>query len=192
MPIIRVALHPVLRPLTSHGDPRRLLTRTCAAVIAVLFAFQVPSFAGSAPSDPLLQKPAPLFVRRDLKRNQLDLAALHGKVILLTFWATWCAPCQLEMPYFVQWQSKYAPQGFQIVGVSMDDDAAPVRAIVARKHLNYPIIMGDEKLGMLYGGILGLPVTYLIDRDGVIRAGFQGETDPQVLEKAVLKLLARH
>jgi hypothetical protein len=70
----------------------------------------------------------------------------------------------------------------------MDDDAAPVRSLIGKMKLNYPIAMGDARLGERYGGVLGLPLTYLIDRKGVVRAQFQGETDVRTIEKQ-LKLI---
>ncbi len=185
------------RPLHVRRDRdkaglRRACVPLCTFLVALLFCCHIVCAASESPADTLLRKQAPSFARQDLKNNRVDIAALRGKVVLLTFWATWCAPCQLEMPHFVEWQSKYGPQGLQIVGVSMDDDEPPVRAIMNRKKLNYPIIMGDEKLGTLYGGILGLPVTYLIDRKGVIRRKFRGETNLDQMEKAVTAMLANH
>ncbi len=139
----------------------------------------------------LLNKPAPNFTRKDLNGASLDLASFHGKVILLNFWATWCGPCELEMPVFAQWQRQYAPQGFQVIGISMDDDPALARKLTAKLKLNYPSAMGDEKLGELYGGILGLPLTYLIDRNGIVRAKFQGETDPKTIQNKLQELLTQ-
>jgi thiol-disulfide isomerase/thioredoxin len=138
---------------------------------------------------PLLNKKAPELVRTDLNHKRVDLNAYHGNVVLLNFWATWCAPCQLEMPRFVAWQSQYGAQGLQILGVSMDDDPALVRKLIAKLKLNYPVVMGDEKLGELYGGVLGLPVTFLIDRNGEIRAKFQGETDLNAIDMQLKSLL---
>jgi cytochrome c biogenesis protein CcmG/thiol:disulfide interchange protein DsbE len=137
----------------------------------------------------LVHEKAPEFVRADLANKRLDLKAFRGKVILLNFWATWCAPCQVEMPTFVAWQGKYGPHGLQIIGVSMDDDPAPVRIAYRKLKLNYPVAVGDVKLGNLYGGVLGLPITFLIDRDGKIRAEFQGETDLSKIETQVQSLL---
>jgi cytochrome c biogenesis protein CcmG, thiol:disulfide interchange protein DsbE len=133
---------------------------------------------------------APDFARMDLHHAQVHLADYRGKVVLLNFWATWCAPCLLEMPHFVEWQNRYGAQGLQVLGVSMDDDESPVRSLDKKLRLNYPVTMGDVKLGELYGGILGLPVTYLIDRKGVIRARFEGETELRKIENQLKSLLA--
>ncbi|HMD76446.1 MAG TPA: TlpA disulfide reductase family protein [Terracidiphilus sp.] len=143
-------------------------------------------------AESLLNKKAPEFTRRDLNGGNLDLATFRGKVVLLNFWATWCAPCQVEMPRFVQWQRQYGPQGFQVIGISMDDDPELARKLYARLKLNYPVAMGDEKLGELYGGVLGLPLTYLVDRNGEVRARFQGETDLKTIEKRLKALLFKH
>jgi peroxiredoxin len=94
------------------------------------------------------------------------------------------------MPRFVEWQTKYGTRGLQVLGVSMDDSDSPVRTLNRKLHLNYPVMMGDERLGELYGGILGLPVTYLIDRRGVVRARFQGETDLSKIEGQLKVLLS--
>ena len=134
---------------------------------------------------------APEFVRRDLNGKRLDLRSFRGKVVVLNFWATWCAPCQLEMPVFSKWQQHYGPQGLQIVGISMDDNSPPVRRLVAKFKLNYPVAMGDARLGERYGGVLGLPLTYLIDRVGVVRAQFQGETDLDTIEKQLKLVLVQ-
>ena len=137
-------------------------------------------------------KKAPEFTRTDLNGGILDLASFRGKVVLLDFWATWCAPCQVEMPAFAQWQRNYGSQGLQVIGISMDDDPALARKLSVKLRLNYPMAMGDEKLGELYGGVLGLPLTYLIDKHGIVRAKFQGETDLETMEKQLKALLAEH
>jgi cytochrome c biogenesis protein CcmG, thiol:disulfide interchange protein DsbE len=138
----------------------------------------------------LLRKPAPQFVRTDVNRQRVDLSAYRGHVVLLNFWATWCAPCQIEIPRFVQWQDTYGGQGLQIVGVSMDDESGPVIALTRRRHVNYPMIMGDVELGRMYGGVLGLPVTFLIDRQGNIAAVYKGQTSLPAMEREIRRLLS--
>jgi thiol-disulfide isomerase/thioredoxin len=137
----------------------------------------------------LLHKQAPEFVRLDLQNRKLDLRAYRGKVVLLDFWATWCAPCMAEMPRFMAWQKQYGASGLQVIGISMDDDPAPVRKLYEKLKLNYPVVMGDERLGELYGGVMGLPVTFLLDRNGRIQEQFTGETDLNAMEGKLKALL---
>lgn len=137
----------------------------------------------------LLHKEAPEFVRTDLNHRKLDLHAYRGQVVLLDFWATWCAPCQLEMRRFAAWQTQYGPRGLRIIAISMDDDPALARKLCEKLRLNYPVAMGDERLGLLYGGVLGLPLTFLIDAQGKVQAQFQGETDLNMIEKQFKPLL---
>jgi thiol-disulfide isomerase/thioredoxin len=114
---------------------------------------------------------------------------LRGKVVLLNFWATWCGPCLAEIPQFARWQRDDAGRGLQVIGVSMDDDAAPVRVAYQKYHLNYPVVMGDEQLGELFGGVYGLPLTLLIGRDGRIRARLQGAADLNEVARTLEQLL---
>jgi peroxiredoxin len=162
-----------------------------AALLLVIY-FAALGVLSAFAAESLLNKKAPEFTRKDLNGARIDLASFRGKVVLLDFWATWCASCQVEMPTFVQWQRQYGPQGLQVIGISMDDDPASARRITTKFRLNYPVAMGDEKLGELYGGVLGLPLTYLIDRNGKVRAIFQGETDLKTIEKQLKELLAEH
>ncbi len=130
------------------------------------------------------------FSVQDLNGHPLDLAGLHGKVVLLNFWATWCTPCRAEIPNFVQFQDSYGPQGLQIVGLSMDDDAKPVREFYQQFKMNYPVGMGTDKLAQSYGGVLGLPVTFLIGRDGKIAAKYVGAVQLPTVEQEIKTLLA--
>jgi peroxiredoxin len=160
-------------------------------VFAALLTASVGMAAAKSPSASrsLLNKPAPDFTRQDLNGHAVHLAGLRGKVVLLNFWATWCAPCQVEMPTFSAWQRQYGPRGLEVVGVSMDDSAASARRVVERLKVDYPVAMGDAQLGVRYNGVLGLPLTFLIDRNGVIRARFQGVTNTKVIQKQVQALL---
>ncbi len=153
---------------------------------------QIPVRAATGPPSPgEVGRRAPNFSRVDLDRRRITLADYRGKTVLLDFWATWCEPCLAEIPRFVAWQREYGAEGLRIVGVSMDDDAPPVRAAYRKYALNYPVAMGDEKIGELYGGILGLPVTFLIDAKGTIRFEHRGAVDPNQMQDEIRSLLQR-
>jgi thiol-disulfide isomerase/thioredoxin len=132
---------------------------------------------------------APNFSLLDVSGQRLELSSYRGKVVLLDFWATWCDPCREEIPHFVELQEKYRDQGLQIIGVSMDDGPEPVRDFSRQFKMNYPVVMGTAKTGELYGGILGLPIAFLIGRDGRIRARHIGAADSSVFEKEIVDLL---
>jgi cytochrome c biogenesis protein CcmG/thiol:disulfide interchange protein DsbE len=132
---------------------------------------------------------APSFALHDLDGQSLDLANYRGKVVLLDFWATWCTPCRDEIPRFVEFQDKYHEQGLQVIGISMDDDAKPVRAFYKEFKMNYPVALGNEKVAEAYGGVLGLPITFLIDRDGRVAAKYVGAVETNVVEQEIKSLL---
>ena len=132
---------------------------------------------------------APDFTLPQLGGENLSLSTYRGKVVLLDFWATWCDPCREETPHFVELQHRYGDRGLQIIGISMDDGPEPVRAFYEQFHMNYPVLMGNAKTGELYGGVLGLPITFMIGRDGRIYAKHIGATDAAVFEKEIKSLL---
>jgi cytochrome c biogenesis protein CcmG, thiol:disulfide interchange protein DsbE len=134
-------------------------------------------------------RPAPDFNLPQLNGQPLQLSSYRGKVVLLDFWATWCVPCRAEIPQFVELQQKYGDRGLQIIGVSMDDSPEPVRDFYQQFHMNYPVVMGTAKTGELYGGVLGLPIAFVIGKDGLIYSKKIGATDMAVLEREIQKLL---
>lgn len=115
--------------------------------------------------------PAPDFELKvlDASDKKLKLSDFKGKAVVINFWATWCEPCKIEMPWLVDLQKKYGPQGLQIVGVAMDDtDEKTIAAFVHKMGVNYPVVIGTEKVADLYGGIDGMPTLFFVDREGKI------------------------
>jgi peroxiredoxin len=132
---------------------------------------------------------APEFSLTDLDGKPLTLAQSRGKVVLLDFWATWCTPCRQETPQFVALQQKYGARGLQIVGISMDDGPEPVRAFYREFKMNYPVAMGTAQVAEAYGGVLGLPIAFLIDRRGRIIARYEGPVNMPHLKQRIESLL---
>src|SRR5271157_69129 len=114
---------------------------------------------------------APDFELQTLDGKTVKLSDFRGKAVMLNFWATWCEPCKIEIPWFVELQKQYGPQGFQIVGVAMDEDSNEEVAKFAQKmSINYPVLLGKESVEQSYGGVGVLPVTFFVDRDGKLIA----------------------
>jgi len=128
---------------------------------------------------------APDFSLPDITGQQLKLSDYRGKVVLLDFWATWCGPCREEIPHFVELQNKSGDRGLQIIGASMDDGPEPVRDFYRQFKINYPVVMGNAKIGEIYGGVLGLPIAFVIGRDGRIYFKQIGATDISSLEREI-------
>jgi peroxiredoxin len=137
--------------------------------------------------------PAPDFTLTDTQGHAVTLSQLHGKTVVLNFWATWCPPCQDEIPWFVDMQRQYGAQGVQVVGISMDDprDHNDVIKFAAKKGVNYPILFGQQSVADLYGGVEYLPTTYYINRDGVVVERVFGQPGSRdEVERAVKLALA--
>jgi peroxiredoxin len=135
----------------------------------LVFGIQRVHHAGGVPPGKLQGKAAPDFSLPTTTGQTMKLSDFQGKAVLLNFWATWCEPCKVEMPWFVELQKKYGPQGLQVLGVAMDD-ASPkdIAAFAEKMGVNYPILIGKEEVGTQYGGIDYLPSTYYISRNGKV------------------------
>jgi thiol-disulfide isomerase/thioredoxin len=133
---------------------------------------------------------APMFRFTNLEGQKMDLRDFRGKVLLLDFWATWCRSCQSQIPGLVLLQDRYRDQGFEIVGIAIHDQVRAVRDLCKEYHVNYPVTMGDSALRQLYGGISGVPTTFLIGRDGRIHCKVEGAANVESLERRIQPLLA--
>jgi len=147
-----------------------------AAVLIVVFAL----------SSAMAADPAPNFALKGLDGKTIELKKLQGKVVVVNFWATWCPPCRREIPGMVKVYEKYKSKGLEIVGIALDqggwDDVKPY---LAKNKITYPIVIGDQKLTELYGGIEAIPTTFIVDRKGNIAAKHVGALMDEDFENAV-------
>lgn len=150
----------------------------------------------------LTGKPAPDFTLSDLKGQPVSLASYRGKAVMINFWATWCGPCKIETPWLVQLRDKYAPQGFEVLGVSSQgDDVTPKDKIAWNKDksdieqfaqqdkLPYPVLLGGDSIAKPYGGVEALPTSFFVNRKGVVVAATMGLTSESELEADIQKAL---
>ena len=141
---------------------------------------------------PVDAKPANLnFTLKDMNNRDVRLSDFKGKVILLDFWATWCGPCKVEIPWFAEFQEKYGPAGLQVVGISVDDTHDQLTPFVAKLKMNYVVLqgLGHDDVQDAYGPMWGIPVTALISRDGKVCAKHTGMTAKEAFEEQIKSLL---
>jgi len=172
-----------------------------AAVSALALAFltlndsdlwDFSAHAAGGAACPANAKPANLnFTLKDMNGKDVSLSSFKGRVILLDFWATWCEPCKMEIPWFAEFQTKYGAKGFQAIGVSVDDTAEKLKPYVAKYKINYPVLQGlnHDDIQNAYGPLWGIPVTVVISRDGKICARHAGLSSKQKFEKEIQALL---
>jgi thiol-disulfide isomerase/thioredoxin len=175
----------VLIGLTIYADRATRLS-TKAGTMAGTMARPASEAAG---------KPAPALKLKDLDDKEVALADYKGKVVLVNFWATWCDPCRVEIPWLIDMQEKYGAKGFTVVGVAMDDEGKSVVApFVAKERfevngqklpMSYPILIGNDDASDKFGGILGFPTSFLISRDGKQIVRFQGLKSYDEIAKAI-------
>lgn len=132
---------------------------------------------------------APELSVTDMNGDALHTANYKGKVVLVNFWAAWCTPCAEEVPQFIALQKKYQDEGLQVIGFSVDDNAAELRDFYRKYQMNYPVVPGNLKIADAFGGVLGLPTTFVIGRDNRIHGKQNGATDFSALEQEVIALL---
>jgi len=174
------------------------------AVVAVIAATYLADRATRQPHKGLVNlrvpdakdaKPAPQLTLKDLDGKEVSLEQYRGKVVLVNFWATWCEPCQVEIPWLIEMQQKYSAQGFTILGIAMDEDGASIVTPWVQKErfdvngtksaMNYPIVIGNDAAADKFGGLLGYPTSVLISRDGKILKRITGIITPDEISKSV-------
>jgi len=134
---------------------------------------------------------APDFALESINGETVHLSDFRGKVVLLNFWATWCAPCKIMMPGFVDLQNQYGPLGLQTVGVALDEDASKVEIgeSADKLRVNYLVLIGNEKVAKAYGGVPALPMSFIVGRDGRVTDVIIGLKDKGEFENDIKKAL---
>ncbi|MCU1308926.1 MAG: alkyl hydroperoxide reductase [Candidatus Angelobacter sp.] len=183
---------------------RNAIVLTVVALIVAAMIFSASRGSRSAANSGLVQgqdaglqgdlkgKVAPNFELTTIDGKKMKLSDLKGKAVVLDFWATWCVPCKIEMPWFVELQNQYGPEGLAVIGVAMDDSSNEEIAKFAKElGVNYPILRGKEAVGEAYGGLPGLPTTFFIGRDGKIVDQDAGLVSRKVIEENIKIALAQ-
>jgi len=131
--------------------------------------------------------PAPEFALESVNGESVRLSDFHGQTVLIHFWATWCGPCKITMPWLVDLQSKYSARGFRVLALALDDDATKVEIgeFADQLHVNFPVLIGNEKVAEAYGGIPAMPESFLVNREGRIVEKVIGLTSKGELDKSV-------
>jgi thiol-disulfide isomerase/thioredoxin len=167
---------------------------------AVLVADNGAAGGGLHMSSPLVGKPAPAFTLTNLQGEKVSLSRYKGKAVQINFWATWCAPCKIETPWLVELEKQYAPQGFEILAVSVDDvdkddknqmakDIAGIAKGAQELHITYPVLIDGDSIGKPYGDVEVYPTSFFINRSGTIVAASFGLTSKDDLESNIRKAL---
>jgi thiol-disulfide isomerase/thioredoxin len=133
---------------------------------------------------------APDFSLPDLEGNTVKFSDFEGKVVLVDFWATWCGPCKLEVPHLVALHREYRDEGFEVIGIALDNGGAQVvEPFVKKNAIPYSVVIGNREVATAFGGLTAIPTAFLIDRSGNIVQKYVGYTDKAVFEEQIKQLL---
>jgi thiol-disulfide isomerase/thioredoxin len=135
--------------------------------------------------------PVPAFELDAMDGSSYVMEERKGKVVIINFWATWCGPCRFEIPELVELQDEYGPEGFEVLGISMDDGGFEVvRPFADEMDINYPIVVDHGSVASQFGGVYGLPTTFIVDRQGMIQERIIGIVTRRSLEPRIQILLS--
>ena len=124
------------------------------------------------------------------ENTMVDSKQFKGKVLLITFFATWCPPCIQEIPNLIDLQKTYASQGFSVIGMSVDEGGVPpVKRLIDKTGINYPVLMADNEVARGFGGVTGIPVSFLVNRQGELVKKYLGYIEHDVLQDEIKKLI---
>ena len=169
-----------------------LAIAAAAALLALTAARKPSTSANEMTNVATTSMPSPAWELKDVDGKPVKSSDFTGKVVILDFWATWCGPCRMEIPGFIELQKQYADKGLVVVGVSLDQDGASVvKAFMEKTGINYPIVLGDEAIVSAFGGVEGIPTTFIIDRNGRIvgkHVGYSAKAEFEAEIKPLLKL----
>jgi thiol-disulfide isomerase/thioredoxin len=185
-----VAVAVIAGCLSAFPAPRGIAKR-CLKACESLFVKSVGGDRGTILHNEKVRG-APDFILRTSSGEDIQLSRYKGKVVLLNFWATWCGPCQVEIPWFSEFQQTYSDQGFIVIGASMDEDGwTSVMPYIRTNKINYRVGIAGQQIAQAYGGVETLPETLLIDRDGKIVARHVGLVSKREYEDEILQVLER-
>lgn len=137
------------------------------------------------------RKDAPDFNLKDVNGRPVKLSDFKGKVVLLNFWATWCGPCKIEIPWFIDLEQRYKDRGFAVIGVATDDEGwEVVKPYIEKKKVNYRVVIAGMDTLELYGGVESLPTTFVLDKDGRIASAHVGLVSKSVYASEIEQLLS--
>lgn len=154
-------------------------------ILVFLFVFSINNvFSQRKIEDKPSNNKAPEFNLQDLNGKNVKLSDFKGKVVIINFWATWCPPCKAEIPDFIELYKTYQKKGLVILGIALDNKSK-VEKFVKDNNVNYPILLGDQEVSNLYGGITGIPTTFIVDRKGNIKNVYVGLRTKEVFEKDI-------
>lgn len=172
-----------------------MVATVLALIAGTYFADKATRLPGKSAARADTAVAAPEVTLKDLSGQDVSLSQYKGKVVLVNFWATWCDPCRLEIPWLIEMQQKYSARGFTVLGVAMDDEGASVVAPFVRRErfdangakaqMNYPILIGNDAAAAKFGGLIGYPTSVLISRDGKIVQRIAGLISYEEMTKAI-------